>query len=63
MKTIKTIQTVKELKDKISELEMRLYIQKLHCRLFHRSGQKFTTWIKQRWYLLVCILQDFFNES
>lgn len=55
-------ETIKELKAKISELEMRLYIQKLHCSLFHRRGQKFTTWIKQCWYLAMCKLDDSFKR-
>jgi len=54
--------TIKELEAKISELEMRLHIQKLHCKLFHRQGQKFTGWAKQQWYLLMCMLNDFFKD-
>ena len=56
-------QTLKELKSKISELELKLMVQKIHCKLFHRHGQKFTTWIKGRWYLLNYTLKDFFKHS
>ncbi len=39
-----------EVKEKTEELEMRFYIQKLHCKLFHR--QKISTWLMSCWYSL-----------
>lgn len=41
-------ETIKELKDKIEELELRIRLQKLHCKLFHK--QKFTVWIRSLWH-------------
>ena len=44
-------ETVKELKDKISELELRLQLQKMHCKFYHR--QKFIVWISNYWWRLI----------
>jgi len=34
--------------DKIEELELKLKIQKMHCKIFHR--QKFTIWFTSQWW-------------
>lgn len=52
--------TIKELEDKIEELELKIKLQKLHCKLFHK--QKFSIWIKGRYYLLRFTLNDFFKK-
>lgn len=43
-------ETIKELKDKIEELELRIRLQKIHCKLFHR--QKISVWVRNLWWRL-----------
>jgi len=40
--------TNRKIKKQTEELAMRLYLQKLHCKLFHR--QKFSVWIQGLWH-------------
>jgi len=38
------------IKEQIDELELKLYVQKLHCKLFHR--QKISIWFMNIYYKL-----------
>jgi len=41
--------------DKIEELELRLRMQKMHCKMFHR--QKFKIWFESCWWRLISFLK------
>ena len=42
---------IKKLKGQVEELEIRLRLKKLHCKIFHR--QKFSIWISNYWVRLI----------
>ena len=44
-----------KLKDQVEEFELRLRLQRLHCKIFHR--QKFSIWIIDCWVRLIHFLK------
>jgi len=56
---VKLDQYIDHIEDKIEELELKLKIQKMHCKMFHR--QKFTIWFESQWWRLISFLKKLIN--
>ena len=46
-----------KLQEQIDVLKLKLKMQKIHCKLFHREGQEFISWIKGQYWKLYYLLK------